>query len=219
VLQTIAAFTWYAGSLFLGAGRLDWTRGWICAALWMTGMATIGVLGYRYNPAVMDARAHRRFKDTKRFDKIFWAAYFPLVFLQPAFAGIDAVRFHWSAMPFALFYVGAIAFVLGMALVGWVLCVNPFAEATVRIQTDRGQTVVEIGPYRVVRHPMYVGAFLIFLGQPLMWGSVWALVWSMLTVALMVWRTSREDQTLRQELAGYEEYTARTHYRLVPGVW
>ena len=101
----------------------------------------------------------------------------------------------------------------------WVLRVNPFAEATVRIQRDRGQTVVISGPYRFVRHPMYIGAFLMYLGMPLVLGSVGALTLGAAIVALMIWRTSREDLALRQELPGYEEFTKRTRYRLLPGVW
>ena len=217
--QLIGASAWWSCSIFLSAGRLDWIPGWISVVLWVTGMTTIGVVGYRYNPAVMNARAQRRRKDTKHFDKIFWAAYFPLVFIQPAVAGLDVVRFQWTSMPFGFVYVGAIAFMLAMALIAWVLCVNPFAEATVRIQTERGQTVVMSGPYRFVRHPMYVGSFLMYLGMPLVLGSVGALILGVSIVALMIWRTFREDQTLRQKLPGYEEFTWRTRYRLLPGVW
>jgi protein-S-isoprenylcysteine O-methyltransferase Ste14 len=217
--QLMGASAWWTGSIFLSAGRLDWIRGWISVGLWVTGMTTIGVVGYRYNPAVMNARAQRRRTDTKHFDKVFWALYFPLLFVQPAIAGLDVARFGWSSMPFGFVYAGAIAFVLAIVLIAWVLCVNPFAEATVRIQTDRGQTVVMSGPYRFVRHPMYVGSFLLYLGMPLVLGSVGALILGVSIVALMAWRTSREDQTLRQELPGYEEFTKRTRYRLLPGVW
>jgi protein-S-isoprenylcysteine O-methyltransferase Ste14 len=218
LLRIIASVLWL-GTVFLGAGRLDWVRGWIYAALWVTGMSAVGIIVNHYNPSVMAARARWHHKDTKRFDKIFWAAYFPLVFIQPFAAGLDVVRFRWTSMPFGLVYVGVLAFILALALITWVLCVNPFAEATVRIQTDRGQTVVTSGPYRVVRHPIYLGAFLWFLGVPLVWGSLWALILGTVIVVLMIWRTSREDQTLHRELPGYEEYAARTRYHLLPGVW
>ncbi len=219
LFQVMGGFAWLAGSVFLSSGRLDWVRGWISVGLWMSGMIAIGIIGHHYNPAVMDARSQRRRKDTKHFDKIFLAAFLPLVVIQPAVAGFDVVRFRWSSMPYWLVYVGVISFALAMVLIAWVLCVNPFAEATVRIQTDRGQTVVASGPYRFVRHPMYVGSFLIFLGMPLVFGSVWALILGVVIVVLMIWRTLREDQTLRQELAGYEQYAAVTRYRLLPGVW
>jgi protein-S-isoprenylcysteine O-methyltransferase Ste14 len=42
---------------------------------------------------------------------------------------------------------------------------------------------------------------------------------AVITVALTVVRTALEDRTLRSELDGYEEYTHRVKYRLVPGLW
>lgn len=219
LLQITGAFTWWIGALFPSAGRLDWVRGWISVALWLVGMTAFILIVSHYNPTLLEARRKWRHKDTKPFDKIFLVAYLPLVFLQPVLAGLDAVRFRWSSIPFGFVYIGSIFFVLGMALMTWVMAVNPFAESTVRIQTDRGQTVVTSGPYRIVRHPMYVGAILMYLGPPLIWGSVWALVVGGVIAVLMIWRTGREDETLRHELFGYEEYATRTRYRLVPGVW
>ena len=105
-----------------------------------------------------------------------------------------------------------------MVLIAWALCVNPSPKqrsAYSPIVGDCGH----VGPYRFVRHPMYAGFFLMFLGLPLVLGSVLALIVGVVIVVLMIWRTSREDQTLRQELAGYEQYAAVTRYRLLPGVW
>jgi protein-S-isoprenylcysteine O-methyltransferase Ste14 len=45
------------------------------------------------------------------------------------------------------------------------------------------------------------------------------LIPAVLSCLLLVVRTIMEDRTLREELAGYEEYTQRVRYRLVPGVW
>ena len=219
LLQIAATFVWWIGSLFVSAGRLDWVRGWISVALWVVGMTAVGLVVRHYNASLTEARAKWRHKDTKRFDRVFLAAYFPLVSIQPAVAGLDAVRFRWSSMPFVFVYIGVIFFALAMVLIGWVMAVNPYAETSVRIQTERGHSVVMSGPYRMVRHPMYVGAMLMYLGTPLVWGSVWALVLGGLIVILLIWRTAREDRTLRQELPGYEQYVLHSRYRLFPGLW
>jgi len=219
LLQVALSYVWFVGSLFVAAGRLDWARGWITVALWVVGLTTIGVIAQRYNPTLLEQRAKWRRKDTKPFDKIFLAVFVPLAMIQPAVAGLDAVRYGWSSMPFAFVYVGAILFALAMVLLGWVLAVNPYAESSVRIQTDRGQTVISSGPYRLVRHPMYVGSILMYLGTPLVWGSVWALAITATIILLFLWRTAHEDLILRQELPGYAEFAARTRYRLLPGVW
>ena len=157
--------------------------------------------------------------DTKPFDRIFFLLFLPLMLLFPVIAGLDAARFHWSEPPEWLIYPGAVIFVLATALVTWTLAVNRHAESTVRIQVDRGHTVVSTGPYRYVRHPMYVGIIVSYSAAPMILGSVWAFaVWAAMTV-LFIWRTAKEDATLQRELAGYKEFAERTRYRLLPGVW
>lgn len=219
VLQIALTYAWMIGTVFLGAGRVDWTRGWICVALWVVSLTIVGLLTRRYNPQLMKERAKWRRKDTKGFDKIFLAAYMPFVLTQPAIAGMDAVRFHWSSVPFGYVYVGSVIFLLAMALIAWVLCTNPYAETSVRIQHERGHTVITTGPYRIVRHPMYVGASLMYLSTPLVWGSLWALGVGGIITVLFVVRTALEDRTLLRELTGYEEYATQTRYRLLPGIW
>jgi protein-S-isoprenylcysteine O-methyltransferase Ste14 len=146
-------------------------------------------------------------------------AFLPLVFIEPVLVGLDVVRYRWSSMPFGFVYPGSIRFVLGMALMTWAMAVNPFAQSTVRIQTDRGHCVITSGPYSRVRHPMYAGFILMYLGPLLIWGSVSAVAEGGLIAIELSWRTALEDRALRRELAGYEQYAMRTRYRLLSGVW
>jgi protein-S-isoprenylcysteine O-methyltransferase Ste14 len=89
----------------------------------------------------------------------------------------------------------------------------------VRLQPERGQTVIFSGPYAVVRHPMYAHALLFLLGIPLLLGSGWGLAWLLLFVPLLAARTLGEEAMLERGLPGYREYTKKVHFRLVPGVW
>ena len=107
----------------------------------------------------------------------------------------------------------------GIGITAWAQAVNKFFEPGVRIQTDRGQRVIDSGPYAVVRHPGYVAACLLFVGIALSLGSLWALAPAGLACLLLIFRTQWEDRTLRAELAGYEEYTQRVRSRWIPGVW
>jgi protein-S-isoprenylcysteine O-methyltransferase Ste14 len=218
-IQLVVTTGLFLGALFGGAGRLDWLRGWIFAGLYMAGMAGTGVVMHRLNPELIEARSKWRRKDTKPFDKVFLSLFLPLTLIQPAIGGLDAVRFQWTSLPFRLVWPGAAILGSGMALIAWTLAVNRHAETTVRIQTDRGHAVVSAGPYRFVRHPMYVGLILTYLAAPLILGSLWSLAVGCVIVGLVVWRTAMEDRTLRRELAGYEEFASRTQYRLAPGVW
>jgi len=55
--------------------------------------------------------------------------------------------------------------------------------------------------------------------MPLIFGSGLTLVYSLLIIVLLVVRTYLEDKTLQAELEGYQEYTRKTRYRILPGLW
>jgi protein-S-isoprenylcysteine O-methyltransferase Ste14 len=136
-----------------------------------------------------------------------------------AVAGLNE-RWGWAPqLPSWLVVLGVALFVLGFAVVVWAMTANPFFSQVVRIQTERGHTVVSDGPCRVLRHPGYAGLSVSALGSALLLGSVWAVLLWAGYVALTVLRTSLEDSTLAGELAGYREYQARTRYRLLPAIW
>jgi protein-S-isoprenylcysteine O-methyltransferase Ste14 len=156
-------------------------------------------------------------RDTKTFDRRFYLFFLPLVLAYPLVAGADAMRFCWTSLPEWTLPLGAVLFVASSAFGTWTMIVNRHAETTVRIADE--QTVVTTGPYRLVRHPMYLGTVIGLPGTALMLGSGWALAVCAVLAALFVWRTAREDQTLRQELEGYAAYAATTRHRLLPGLW
>ena len=209
----------WLGLLFGAAGRLDWTRAWIFVALYVVGMGITGVVVKRANPDLLEARSKWRRKDTKSFDKLFLAVFVPLSTVQPAIAGLDVMRFRYSRMADWWLWPGVVLFVLGVALVAWSMVANRHAETTVRIQNDREHKVVTHGPYRFVRHPMYVGAIVMYFASALILGSEWALWTAGVITVLFVWRTTLEDRTLRRELPGYEAFAQQTRYRLLPGLW
>jgi protein-S-isoprenylcysteine O-methyltransferase Ste14 len=219
VLQLIATLGFWTAAIFVSAGTVRWVRGWICVAATLATYAVCVMLVQLKNPTLMNARANWRHHDTKSFDKVFVALVLPLYFAQPLVAGLDVVRFRWTSMPWGTVYVGMFLLVLGIGLVTWAMSVNPFAEPTVRIQFERQQYPITSGPYSLVRHPMYVGAILMFPATGLMFGSVVALAIGVLLAILFVWRTAKEDEVLRHELPGYEEFAAVTRYRLLPGMW
>jgi protein-S-isoprenylcysteine O-methyltransferase Ste14 len=89
----------------------------------------------------------------------------------------------------------------------------------VRIQTERQHRVVSTGVYAVVRHPMYLGAILMFLGGPLLVGAATALAIGVALSLLLAARIVDEEKLLAVELPGYDEYRRRVRHRLVPFVW
>jgi protein-S-isoprenylcysteine O-methyltransferase Ste14 len=115
--------------------------------------------------------------------------------------------------------VAFVGFIPAMALPWWAMSVNTYLSTIVRVQTERGHHVVTAGPYRYVRHPMYVGTILFGLCIPLFLGSWYALLPGALMGIGYVIRTALEDRTLQAELPGYADYAAQVRYRLLPGVW
>ena len=140
--------------------------------------------------------------------------FMPAMLAIPIVAALDDGRYHWFHVPWWGCVLGYALLITGMVGLTWAESVNKFFEPTVRIQTDRGHKVIDTGPYAIVRHPGYVSGFLLFLGMPLCLGSLWALIPAILLCLLLVVRTIWEDQTLREELAGYEEYAQRVRYQV-----
>ncbi len=101
----------------------------------------------------------------------------------------------------------------------WAILANEFYTSTVRLQEERGQHVITSGSYRLVRHPGYLGISLMLFCIALVLGSFWALIPFCIVLILLIIRTQLEDNTLKKELAGYEEYAEMTRDRLFPKVW
>src|SRR5213592_4875242 len=117
---------------------------------------------------------------------------------------LDAVRFHWSQVPLVLQVVGAMALVGSFLLISLTFRENAFLSPTVRIQGERGQTVVSTGPYQYVRHPLYAGGLLLFLGTSLLLGSWYGLLLALVMIPGGAVRAVLEERALREELPGYD---------------
>lgn len=207
--------------LFVSAGRVDWPMGWAYVGITLLATVLSRVLVARRNPDLLIERATaERAGNVKGWDRILVpliAIYGPLVML--VVAGLSQ-RFGWPPrLPVWTQWVGLVGVAFASTLSVWAMVANRFFSAYVRIQTERGQTAVSWGPYRYVRHPAYAGGVIIDLALPFMLDAAWALVPGLLLAAAMIVRTALEDRTLSAELAGYDEYAQRVHYRLIPGVW
>jgi protein-S-isoprenylcysteine O-methyltransferase Ste14 len=218
VLFLLLAPLFVAVFLFLPAGTWAWAKGWLFIGVLAALSIIASLYLWRVNPDILAARINRH-QGTEPWDKpvvgsliVMWLATFPV-------AALDDERFHWLPVPWEVCLLGYLLILVGMGISIWAEAVNKFFEPTVRLQTDRGQTVIDSGPYAIVRHPGYVGGMLFFVGTPLALGSLWALIPAVLASLLLVLRTKWEDETLQAKLPGYREYAQRVRYRLLPGVW
>ena len=122
-------------------------------------------------------------------------------------------------MPPVVVAVGFLLMGAGQVTINLAVAANRFFSAFVRIQRDRGHQVIDAGPYRVVRHPGYVGSMLHMAGSGLALGSLPGLLVAAAISAVLAVRTALEDRTLRSELNGYAQYAERVRFRLFPGLW
>ncbi len=220
VAQVAILFLVFALALFLPAGTTAWLAGWIFLALFFSFVIAMSLWLLRHNPGLLKERmVGLKSADRKAWDKAFIALMGIFFSVWLVLLPLDAVRFHWSQMPVWHHLAGAMVLVCSFYLFYLTFRENPYLSPAVRIQADRGQTVVSSGPYRHVRHPMYSGFVAFVLGTALVLGSWYGLLWGLILVIMVARRAVLEERTLREELKGYDVYMAHVKYRLIPHIW
>lgn len=217
IVTLLATFAATYGLMFAAAGRLDWIAGWMYVAVTLLVFVGMGMWIGRSNPAIINERGRRAVK-MEQWDVVITAVCAPLSFLLPVVAGLDT-RFGWSSVPNWLMALAYLPLLPGLVLPYLAMRVNDYLTKTVQIQQERGHRAVTAGPYRWLRHPMYLGLILVNLFAPLALGSWIALIPGGLIGALLCTRTALEDRMLRANLPGYDDYAHNVPYKLLPGIW
>ncbi len=209
-----------AATLFVAAGTLAWPRAWMFLAEMAVLFLICGGWLARRDPALLAERLAPPIQTRQTAaDRILLTIFIIAMFGALAVMALDAVRFEWSAVPGWVQAIGEIILLLSMWICVRTLSENTFAAPVVKIQEDRGQSVITTGPYRFVRHPLYSGTILFFVGTALLLGAWWGLAATLVLVVLLGIRIQYEEKALRNGLAGYGAYMARVPYRLIPLVW
>lgn len=220
LIRTAIGFTGMALLLFLPAGTLAWPAAWVFIAISAASGISMGLWFARHDPDLLAQRMGPMFqRGQSTADKVLVAALLLAMCGWFILMGLDAGRDASPQMPMLLRIPGAAAVVFCMYGAYLTMRANTFAAPVVRVQTERDQKVIDTGPYAVVRHPMYAGAILYFVGVPLLLGSWLGLACVPVLIALFAVRIVLEERTLRAGLTGYAEYTQRVRWRLLPGVW
>lgn len=218
--QITGMFIVFAAVLFLAAGTVVWPAGWTFLVLFFAFVVSLSIWLLRQDPGLLTERMTGIGKrDQKTWDKVFFvfAVVFFLAWL--ILIPLDAVRFHWSLVPVPLQLAGAILILTSFYLFFLTFRENPYLYPAVRVQKERGQTVVNTGPYHYVRHPMYAAFIVFMVGSTLMLGSWYGLISGLILVVGLAIRAVQEEKTLRIELAGYDVYMSKVRYRFIPCIW
>lgn len=200
--------------IFLPAGTLKFTCGWLLIALLFVPMLIAGFIMLRKSPELLKKRLDAKEKHGTQKGVVALAG---LMFIAGfVSAGLD-FRFGWSCVPSWVVITASALFLVAYALYAEVMRENAYLSRTVKVEA--GQTVVDTGMYGIVRHPMYAVTILMFLMIPLILGSFYALiVFAFYPFAIAV-RLKDEEELLTRELPGYAEYKQKVKYRIIPFIW
>ena len=221
VFAVVFNLIFYGVLLFAPAGTLDWPRAWFfLAVLFVAILVTVAILFPGHQALMRERMKPPVQKGQPLADKVLILLFLVGYVASVLFVPIDRFRLRLTEPP------GAIVSSLGLVLflAGWTILVlamreNRFAAPVVKHQKERGQHVIDSGVYAIVRHPMYAGGALLMIGLPLFLESYAAALVACVPAALVVARIFVEEPFLKRELAGYESYTDRVRYRLVPYLW
>jgi protein-S-isoprenylcysteine O-methyltransferase Ste14 len=199
------------------AGTLSWPIAWIVLGIYLA--SKVAALAFADSEMIKERVALG--KGVDQVDKVLAAlgylGIYPCTFLV---AGLDAVRFGPAInVSNTISLMALVIFAIGYVFSSWAVLSNPFFSTFVRIQNNRDHSVISSGPYALVRHPGYAGVLFAHLALPLALDSIWALLPSIIGITFFVLRTSREDQTLCDQLDGYREYQSQVRWRPLPWVW
>ncbi len=200
--------------IFLPAGTLAYTNGWLLIGLLFGPMLIAGFVMFFKSPTFLAKRLDAKEKQTTQRDVV---AVSGLMFIAGfVVAGLD-FRFGWSKIPSAVVITASVLFLTAYALYTEVMRENAYLSRTVKV--EEGQKVVDTGLYGIVRHPMYTTTILLFLMIPLVLGSWYALIAFAFYPAIIIVRLKDEENLLTRELPGYAEYKKKVKYRIIPFIW
>jgi len=222
ILRFIVRMAFFSIALLWPASIWFWWEAWVVILLWtIYGVFQLQYL-LRHDPELLAERLKLvpLQRGQKIWDKVIMLQFFVAGIVLYIIPGLDVVRYGWSE-PFALWLrvTAMVAHLPCFVILAWVMRENTFLSQVVKIDEKRGHQVISNGPYALVRHPMYTVIIILLFVVPIALGSRIGLIPASYLMVLLVIRTYFEDKTLYNELAGYKEYTKKTRYRLVPGLW
>ncbi|MBW8813932.1 MAG: isoprenylcysteine carboxylmethyltransferase family protein [Caulobacterales bacterium] len=220
VAQTVAWVAVVGVLLFWPAGRLDWPQAWVFLAIVLACSLGLGFWLARRDPGLLRERLRPvGLSEPDPVNRAYITAMMVGFHLWFVWMGLEARHRESQPWPAWAQALGAAGVLACLAIAGLTFRENSFAAATIKLQAERGQRVIDTGPYAVVRHPMYAGAIFWMFGMPLLIGGPWDLLIGAAAMAVVVVRLLGEERMLAAGLPGYSAYMRRVRWRLVPGIW
>jgi protein-S-isoprenylcysteine O-methyltransferase Ste14 len=204
-------------SLFLPAWTFIYWQAWIFLAVFSASVLAITLYLIKKDQRLLERRVNggpTAEKETvqKIIQSLAGVAFIAIFVLS----ALDH-RFGWSVVSIYFVVAGDILVMLGLFMVFLVFKENTFTSAIIEIDVE--QKVISTGPYALVRHPMYIGAFVMLVGVSPSLGSWWGSLAVIPIVLVIIWRLLNEEKFLAKNLPGYTGYRDKVKYRLIPFIW
>jgi protein-S-isoprenylcysteine O-methyltransferase Ste14 len=199
---------------FLPAWTFRYWEAWLYMSTLLIPMLFMMAWLFRNDPGLLERRI--RMKEKEREQKTIIKIGSLVILTALVLPGFDR-RWGWSSVPWSVVIIADFLVLLAYGLIAVVFKKNRYASRVVEV--EKGQTVITSGPYRLVRHPMYLGVLIMYILSPVALGSYWAVLPALLLIFVLIARIRNEEKVLAAELVGYREYMKRVRFRLLPGVW
>lgn len=214
----LARFFICLGALvFLPAWTLAYWQGWVFLFVFCVLSLAITVYLMKHDPKLLERRLKAGPRAEKEKAQKFIQIITSVGFLVGIVFSVIDHRFSWSIVPTYAAIMGNILVAVGFLIIFLVFKENTFTSGIIEVAPE--QKVISTGPYGLVRHPLYAGAFVMLLSMPLALGSLWGLLAIIPIMFGIVWRLLDEEKFLAKNLSGYAEYQEKVKYRLLPFVW
>jgi len=210
-------FVAMAAALFLPAWTWNYWQGWAFLAVFFTAALAITLYLMKNDPKLLEKRVYAGPTAEKEGNQKIIQSIASLGFIAMLVVPSLDHRFRWSAMPFYATVTGDVLAAVGFVIIFFVYKENSFTSGTIEVYAE--QKVVSTGLYGLVRHPMYMGALVMFIGMILSLGSWWNVLVVALIMPALIWRLFDEEKLLAKDLPGYGEYMGKVKHRLIPFVW
>ena len=217
IVQGVFGTLLFGVLIFWPAGTVDYWQGWLFLGIFAASSVGFTVYLAMYDRPLLERRMKAGPQHEREWSQKIIVSLIVLVFFASIVLPVLDYRYARSPVAPWVSILGNVVIVLSFLFIFWVTRVNSFAASNIRV--EKGQRVIDTGPYAYVRHPMYAGAIWLFVGMPLALGSWWSLLLILPFVPVLLWRLLDEERILQRDLPGYTEYMRRVRSRLIPFVW
>ena len=203
-----------SGLLFIPAGGISYYNAWLLIILLFVPMFLVGIILLFKNPELLKRRLDAKEKESDQKQVVIISGLMFIVGF--IIAGLN-FRYKWIIMNNISVFMGCLIFIISYILYAFVLIENTYLSRTIKV--EKNQKVIDSGLYGIIRHPMYISTIFLFLSMPLILNSFITFIVFLLYPFLIIKRIKNEEEVLKKELKGYNEYIKKVKYKLIPYIW